>query len=123
MRVVRNVRAFVNEWGQKDFQPPYPPGAVTQTSLPRSPVTPTFSENKVSTTVRSVTTSAPKVTSSGSVTSRNESAQTRTDVTKEQTIVKTESHLVGKGGTTSHQQIVSTTALHAPVVSSDSVYC
>ncbi|KAK6766686.1 hypothetical protein RB195_026143 [Necator americanus] len=115
MRVVRNVRAFVNEWGQKDFQPPYPPGAVTQTSLPRSPVTPTFPENKVSTTVRSVTASAPKVTSSGSVTSGNESAQTRTNVTKEQTIVKTESHLVGKGGTTSHQQIVSTTALHAPV--------
>ncbi|EYC07085.1 hypothetical protein Y032_0072g680 [Ancylostoma ceylanicum] len=102
MRVVKNVRSFVSEWGQKDFVPPYPAGAQMKVSSPtRNPVTPTFTETKVTTTTHSVSGggggAVQRVALPGMTKSRAESAaQSHTQVTKEQTIVKTEAHHVGK---------------------------
>ncbi|RCN51062.1 hypothetical protein ANCCAN_02849 [Ancylostoma caninum] len=122
LRVVKNVRSFVSEWGQKDFVPPYPAGVQMKVSSPtRNPVTPTFTETKVTTTTHSVSgggsgSAVQRVPLPGMTKSRTESAaQAHTQVTKEQTIVKAEAHHVGKADAAAHQQIVSTTTIHAPV--------
>ncbi|VDM74714.1 unnamed protein product [Strongylus vulgaris] len=116
MRVVRNVRAFVNEWGQKDF---VPPGGKPQLQLsPRAIVSPTFSETKVTSTVQqNVTQPAQRVVTTTTTTTTappKEHIQTRTDVSK-QTIVKTESHEVGGGNAAQRQQLASTAIAAAPV--------
>ncbi|KIH65410.1 hypothetical protein ANCDUO_04269 [Ancylostoma duodenale] len=87
VRVVKNVRSFVSEWGQKDFVPPYPAG-VKVSSPTRSPVTPTFTETKVTTTTHSVSGggggAVQRVPLPGMIKSRAESAaQAHTQVTKE----------------------------------------
>ncbi|KHJ97572.1 hypothetical protein OESDEN_02451 [Oesophagostomum dentatum] len=80
VRVVRNVRAFVNEWGQKDF---VPPGGVPQPSSPKPVVSPTFNETaKVTTEMRNVTSPVQKVVVPTAAAPRSNYV-TRTDVTKE----------------------------------------
>ncbi|CAJ0609895.1 unnamed protein product [Cylicocyclus nassatus] len=96
VRVVKNVRAFVNEWGQKDF---VPPGIGANAPLsPRAVVSPTFSETRVTSTMQQNVTQPAQTTT------------ITTTQTKQQTIINREARELGKGDANVNQQLVTPTA-------------